>query len=151
MHGRPAIVQDIIKPDTKIVTIVPLCYIVVLCIYTTLYAWCVSMHKVLRKVIGHGIDMHEFRAYFVMVLLFSGRKSMLVVCSIHVYCYIICLYIHYTERDIQRLKWNWLFATLASILGSLNYTCVLPTNHQYIINPTAESLNTTNEVMNPIA
>ena len=32
------------------------------------------------------------------------------------------------------------------VLRVINYTCVIPTNHQFIINPTAETLNITNEV-----
>ena len=32
------------------------------------------------------------------------------------------------------------------VLRVINYICVIPTNHQFIINPTAETLNITNEV-----
>ena len=50
------------------------------------------------------------------------------------------------KRDILRLKCNWLFLVLASMLRAINYICVIPTNHQFIINPTIKTLNITNEV-----
>ena len=50
------------------------------------------------------------------------------------------------KRDILRLKCNWLFLVLASMLRVINYICVIPTNHQFIINPTIKTLNITNEV-----
>ena len=45
------------------------------------------------------------------------------------------------ERDILRLKCNWLFLVLAAMLRAINYICVIPTNHQFIINPTIKTLN----------
>ena len=54
--------------------------------------------------------------------------------------------VYYSERDILRLKINWLFVIIACIVRVINYMCVIPTNHQFIINPTAETLNITNEV-----
>ena len=50
------------------------------------------------------------------------------------------------ERDILRLKINWLFVIAACVMKSVNYICVIPTNHQFIINPSAKSLNITDEV-----
>ena len=50
------------------------------------------------------------------------------------------------EKDIQRLKINWVFIVFAYTMNSINYFCVMPINHQYIINPTLEALNVTNEV-----
>ena len=50
------------------------------------------------------------------------------------------------KRDVLRLKFNWLFLVLASTVRAINYTCVIPTNHQFIINPTTKTLNITNEV-----
>ena len=50
------------------------------------------------------------------------------------------------KRDILRLKSNWLFLVLTSMLRAINYICVIPTNHQFIINPTINTLNITNEV-----
>ena len=52
----------------------------------------------------------------------------------------------FSEKDIRRLKSNWLFLMFVSILRVINYICVIPTNHQFIINPTAETLNITVEV-----
>ncbi|CAI8004564.1 hypothetical protein GBAR_LOCUS3957 [Geodia barretti] len=49
-------------------------------------------------------------------------------------------------KDIRRLKSNWLFLMFTCILRVINYTGVIPTNHQFIINPTAETLNITDEV-----
>lgn len=50
------------------------------------------------------------------------------------------------EKDIRRLKKNWVFIAAAYLVNAINYSCVLPTCHQFIINPTAEALNITNEV-----
>ena len=50
------------------------------------------------------------------------------------------------EKDICRLKINWLFVNLSVLVRSINLICVIPTNHQFIVNPTAESLNVTDEV-----
>ena len=50
------------------------------------------------------------------------------------------------KRDILRLKCNWLFLVLASMLRVINYICVIPTNHQFIINLIIKTLNITNEV-----
>ena len=53
------------------------------------------------------------------------------------------------ERDIRRLKWNWVFVYFIAIMGAINYSCPLPTNHQFVINPTAKSMNNlTDEVYN---
>ena len=49
----------------------------------------------------------------------------------------------YTDKEIRRLKWNWLFLMLVCTLETINYTSVLPTFHQFITNPTAEVLNET--------
>jgi MFS family permease len=53
------------------------------------------------------------------------------------------------KRDVLRLKFNWLFLVLASTVRAINYTCVIPTNHQFIINPTIKTLNITNENIEP--
>ena len=50
------------------------------------------------------------------------------------------------ERDLWRLKSNWVFVIFACIVAVINYICVIPTNHQFIINPTAETLRITDEV-----
>ena len=44
------------------------------------------------------------------------------------------------------MKLNWLFLVLASAVTGISYMCVIPTNHQFIINPTTKTLNITNEV-----
>ena len=61
---------------------------------------------------------------------------------------LLCTLMTLTEKDIRRLKWNWFFVSFVSVLRAMNYSTTLPTNHQFIINPTAESLNNlTNEVI----
>ena len=49
-------------------------------------------------------------------------------------------------KDITRLKWNWLFVSLVVTIRALNHSAPLPTNHQFIINPTIDNLNITSKV-----
>jgi MFS family permease len=53
------------------------------------------------------------------------------------------------KKDNLRLKLNWLFLVLASAVRGISYMCVIPTNHQFIINPTTKTLNITNENIEP--
>ena len=46
----------------------------------------------------------------------------------------------YTAKEIRRLKLNWLFLILLCILETINYTSTLPTFHQFVTNPTSESM-----------
>ena len=39
-----------------------------------------------------------------------------------------------------------MFLVLVATVRAINYICVIPTNHQFIINPTMETLRITNEV-----
>ena len=53
----------------------------------------------------------------------------------------------FSEKDILRLKINWFFVIIVRVVRLINYMCVAPTNHQFIINPTTETLNITAEVL----
>ena len=51
----------------------------------------------------------------------------------------------------MRLRINWLFVITTSCLRGINYMCVTPTNHQFIINPTVETLNITDKVAHAVS
>ena len=51
------------------------------------------------------------------------------------------VFIHHIEKHVNRLKCNWVFVSLVSMMGSLNYHVVLPTIYQFVTNPTRENLD----------
>ena len=51
--------------------------------------------------------------------------------------------VFYVATEICRLRWNWLYLILVSLLLFISYTSIISSFHQFITNPTAQQLNGT--------
>ncbi len=51
------------------------------------------------------------------------------------------------RKEKLRYQINWSFLFLLALLDGVNYTAMTTTFHQYVINPTSESLGNQSEVI----